>query len=57
MNIKQKVKIKKGQMNIDNFSNQALCELTDFLFWFIQIKMKMVQKLKTSSTKGHCQDL
>ena len=32
MNIKQKLRIKIRQMNIDIFSNQTLLELIDYLF-------------------------
>ena len=32
MNIKQKLRIKMRQMNLDFFSNQILLELKDFLF-------------------------
>ena len=32
MNIKQKVRLKIEQMNIDIFSNQILLELTDYLY-------------------------
>ena len=34
-------------MNVDIFLDQILLELVDYLFQFIQIKMKMVKKLKT----------
>ena len=34
MNIKQKVRIKIQQLDID-FLNQTLLELRDYLFWFI----------------------
>ena len=33
-------------MNIDIFSNQILLELTDYLFYFMQIKMSMLKDLK-----------
>ena len=45
MNIKQKVRIKMQQTSIDNFLNQTLQELTDCLFWFIQIKMTVLKDL------------
>ena len=46
MNIKQKVRIKILQMNIDTFSNQILLKLIDYLFLFIQIKMQNLKDLK-----------
>ena len=46
MNLKQKVRIKIEQMNIDNFSNQILFESIDCLFQFIQINMKILKDLK-----------
>ena len=45
MNIKQKVRIKIQQMNIDIFSNQILLELIDCLFLFIQIMKTMLKDL------------
>ena len=46
MNIKQKVRIKILQMNINIFSNQILLKLIDYLFLFIQIKMQNLKDLK-----------
>ena len=46
MNIKQKVRIKMRQMNINIFSNQILLESTDYLFLFIQIKITILAYLK-----------
>ena len=46
INIKQKVRIKILQMNIDIFSNQILVELMDYLFQFIEIKMPTLKDLK-----------
>ena len=46
INIKQKVRIKILQMNIDIFSNQILLELMDYLFQFIEIKMPTLKDLK-----------
>ena len=46
MNIKQKVRIKMKQMNIDIFFNQTLWELTNCLFWFVQIKTTILKDLK-----------
>ena len=53
MNIKQKVRIKMRQMNINIFSNQILLESTDYLFLFIQIKITILAYLnsKTLLTK------
>ena len=42
MNIKQNVRMKTWQMNLDIFSNQILLELIDF----IQIKMQILKYLK-----------
>ena len=42
MNIKQNVRMKIWQMNLDIFSNQILLELIDF----IQIKMQILKYLK-----------
>ena len=55
MNMKQKLRIKIRQMNIDISSNQILLELID-LFQFIQIKMTMPKDLnsKILLTKGYC---
>ena len=46
MSIKQKVRIKIQQMNIDIFSNQTLLQSIDYLFYFIQIKPTMLKDLK-----------
>ena len=46
MNIKQKVRIKIRQMNLDIFSNQLLLESVDSLLQFIQIKMPLLKNLK-----------
>ena len=46
MNIKQRVRTKIQQMNLDIFSNQILLESIDCLFYFIQIKMTMLKDLK-----------
>ena len=46
MNIKQKVRIKMQQMNIDIFFNQTLWELTNCLFWLVQIKATILKDLK-----------
>ena len=46
MNIKQKVRIKMQQMNIDIFFNQTLWELTNCLFWLVQIKTTILKDLK-----------
>ena len=46
MNIKQKVGIKKQQMNMDIFLNQTLWELINCLFRLIQIKMPILKDLK-----------
>ena len=54
MNIKQKVRKKIRQMNIDmdtlsnidTFLNQILLELIHYLFYFIQTKMAMLKALK-----------
>ena len=46
MNIKQKMRIKIQQMNVDIFLKQTLLELTDYLFPFIQIKMTVLRDLK-----------
>ena len=46
MNIKQKVRIKMRQMNINIFSNQILLESTNYLFLFIQIKITILAYLK-----------
>ena len=40
MNIKQKVRIKIRQMNIDIFSNKIFLEFIDYFFQFIQITMQ-----------------
>ena len=45
-NIKQKVRIKMQQMNIDIFSNQTLLESIGYLFYFIQMKMTKLKDLK-----------
>ena len=45
MNIKQKVRIKIQQMNLNIFSNQILLESIDYLFQFIQIKATMLKDL------------
>ena len=59
MNIKEKVKIKTQQMNIDTFSNETLSELTDCLFWLIQIKITMLKhlNLEVLLTKRYYQEL
>ena len=59
MNIKEKVKIKTQQMNIDIFSNETLSELTDCLFWLIQIKITMLKhlNLEVLLTKRYYQEL
>ena len=44
--MKQKLKIKIRQMNLDIFSNQILLESIDCLFQFIQIKITMLKDLK-----------
>ena len=49
MNIKQKVRLEAQQMNIDILLNQILCELIDFMFWFIQTKMKGLKDLMVKS--------
>ena len=46
MNVKQKMRIKMQQMDIDIFLNHTLWELTDCLFWLVQIKMPMLKDLK-----------
>ena len=46
MNIKQKVKVKIQQINIDILSNQILMELLDCMFQFIQIKITIQKKYK-----------
>ena len=46
MNIKQKVRIKLHQINLDIFSNQTLLESIVYLFQFIQIKMTILKDLK-----------
>ena len=46
MNIKQKVRIKTRQMNIDTFSNQNLFEFNTLFVIFIQIKMPILKDLK-----------
>ena len=46
INIKQKVRIKAQQMNIDIFSNQILLESIGYLFSFIQIKITILKYLK-----------
>ena len=45
MTIKQKVRIKIQNMNIDIFLKQTLQELTDCFFWFIQTKIIMLKEL------------
>ena len=44
--IKQTVRIKTQQTSTDIFLNRILQELTNCLFWFIQIKMKMLKVIK-----------
>ena len=53
MDIKQKVRIKRRETNIDISSNQFFLESVDYLFQFIQIKITMLNdlKLKESSKK------
>ena len=46
MNIKQKVRIKLRQTSIDISWIQTLHEITDFLFWFIQIKITVQKGVK-----------
>ena len=46
INIKQKVRIKAQQMNIDIFSNQILLESIGYLFSFIQMKITILKDLK-----------
>ena len=46
MNIKQKVRIKLHQTNLDIFSNQTLLESIVYSFQFIQIKMTILKDLK-----------
>ena len=44
---KQSKFFSKGfEMSIDIFSSQTLLELTDFLFWFIQIKITVLKVLR-----------
>ena len=38
-------------MSIDIFSNQTFCELTDCLFWFIQIKITIEKGIKPKGIK------
>ena len=45
MNIKQKLRIKMQQINKDIFSNQTLLESIDFLFYFIQIMVRILKDL------------
>ena len=40
--IKRKMILKKGQMNLDIFLNQTLLESIDYLFWFMQIIATML---------------
>ena len=44
--MKQKVRIKIWQMNLDIFSNQILLESVDYLFEYIQIKITMLKNFK-----------
>ena len=53
MDIKQKVRIKIRQMNIDIFSNQILLESIYYLFLFIQIKMSILKYLKLKDIIYH----
>ena len=46
MNIKEKVRRKTQQLDIDILSNQILLDLIDYLFWFMQIKMLVLKDLK-----------
>ena len=46
VNIKQKVRIKIQQTNLDIFSNQTLLELIDLFFQLIQMKMPLLKDLK-----------
>ena len=46
MDIKQKVRIKRRETNIDISSNQFFLESVDYLFQFIQIKITMLNDLK-----------
>ena len=45
MKIKQKVKTKTEQTDLDIFLNQTLHVLTDCLLWFIQIKMTKLKDI------------
>ena len=47
MNIKQKMRIKMRQTNVDIFPNQILLELIDYLLQFIQINMAILKDLFT----------
>ena len=46
INIKQKVRTKKQQININIFSNQNLLEAIDYLFQFIRMKIMPLKDLK-----------
>ena len=46
INIKQEVKIEIQQKNTDIWSNQTSLELIDYLFYFIEIKMRILRALK-----------
>ena len=46
INIKQKVRIKIQQINIDIFSNQILLKPIGYLFYFIHMKMTILKDLK-----------
>ena len=45
-NSEKKEKVRKKTMNVDIFSNQNLQQLTDCLFWIIQIKMIVKNGIK-----------
>ena len=47
MNIKQKMRIKMRQTNVDIFPNQILLELINYLLQFIQINMAILKDLFT----------
>ena len=50
MNIKQKMRLKIQQINIDVYSNQILLKSIDCLFYIIQIEMSMFKDLMLENT-------